>query len=373
MTKSRKILYIYPQPLGQQAGSDRVNIRNRELLEQSGMGTSVYLTPRTNKIQTFFRLLLGFCGGIDYSNSYKIFSILDSEEYDIVFLWSSKLGKLAKMISRRYPQIKIITFFHNIEIQYYEEEMKLSPTLKNKFISHVVCQNETEAIRYSTSLVVMNERDNRLLMQYYNVRADLILPLGMTDSYCRQVDSNRFNDVTSRLKLLFVGSAFFANINGVQWFIDHVFPKLKDVELLIVGKGMDSQFVPINDRFRNASVSVRGYVDCLDEIYEWAHIVISPIFHGGGMKTKTAEAMMYGCPIIGTDEAFEGYDVEYDKIGARCNTPESFIEAINRLRNTKEYLLSCAKYSRFTFLAKYDTNALKNKMTDFLQSIRRHT
>ena len=369
MIKLRKILYIYPQPLKQQEGSDRVNIRNRELIEQTGINTSVYLTSPTNKIQTFCRLLLGFCGGMDYANAYKIFSMLDSDEYDMVFLWSSKLGKLAKMISRRYPDIKIITFFHNIEIQYYEEEMKLAPNLKNRFISHIVCKNEADAIRYSTSLVVMNERDNRLLKQYYNVCANLILPLGMTDSYRAQIDKNRFDDVTSRLKLLFVGSAFFANVNGVQWFIDYVFPKLKDVELLIVGKGMDGQFSSVEDCTRNCKISVTGYVEKLSEIYDWCHIVISPIFLGGGMKTKTAEAMMYGCPIIGTAEAFEGYDVVYDRIGAKCDTADDFVNAICRLKEDRKLLLQCASYARDIFLEKYDTNALKGKMTDFLQNL----
>lgn len=80
--------------------------------------------------------------------------------------------------------------------------------------------------------------------------------------------------------------------------------------------------------------------------------------------------MMYGCPIVGTEEAFEGYDIEYDKIGARCNTPKEFIETIDQLRNSKEHLLNSAKYSRITFLEKYDTNVLKNKMTDFLRNVK---
>ena len=41
-------------------------------------------------------------------------------------------------------------------------------------------------------------------------------------------------------------------------------------------------------------------VDCLETWYEKADVVISPIFLGSGMKTKTAEALMYGKPILGT-------------------------------------------------------------------------
>lgn len=364
-----KLLYIYPEPLRHQAGSERVNLRNRELLELTCNDVTFYEIPQTTRLQTFLRLIAGFCGGISRDIANDIFSILDNGDYDVVFLWSSKAGKLSKMISGRYPDIKIITFFHNIEIQYAEEELKLSPSLKNRFISRIVCQNEMDAVNHSSSLIVMNDRDNRLLGKYYNTKANLILPLGMTDSYCKPVSRARFNSVGIKLRLLFVGSAFFANIDGVRWFIERVFPHLTNVELLIAGKGMDCRFTPINDSDRNASVSVMGYVDRLDEIYEWAHIVVSPIFHGGGMKTKTAEAMMYGCPIIGTEEAFEGYDIEYDKIGAICNTPEDFINAITRMGNDSEYLGHCAEYARTTFLQKYHTDSLKDKMTDFLENL----
>lgn len=364
-----KLLHIYPEPLRHQAGSERVNLRNRELLELTCKDVTFYEIPQTTRFQTFLRLIAGFCGGISHDIANEIFSILDNGDYDVIFLWSSKAGKLSKMISRRYPDIKIITFFHNVEIQYAEEELNLSPSLKNRFISRVVCRNERDAVNHSSSLIVMNDRDSRLLGKYYNTKANLILPLGMTDSYCKPVDCTRFTTAVSKLKLLFVGSAFFANIDGVRWFIEHVFPHLANVELLIAGKGMDCQFAPINDSDRNASVSVMGYVDRLDEIYEWAHIVVSPIFHGGGMKTKTAEAMMYGCPIIGTDEAFEGYDVEYDKIGAICNAPEDFINAIDRMRKDSESLGHCAEYARMTFLHKYHTDSLKDKMTDFLENL----
>ena len=40
------------------------------------------------------------------------------------------------------------------------------------------------------------------------------------------------------------------------------------------------------------------------------------------MKVKTCEALMFGKNIIGTKEAFEGYELDYQKVGAMCNTKE---------------------------------------------------
>jgi hypothetical protein len=36
------------------------------------------------------------------------------------------------------------------------------------------------------------------------------------------------------------------------------------------------------------------------------------------MKVKTCESLMFGKNIFATTEAFEGYELDYDKVGALC-------------------------------------------------------
>lgn len=56
--------------------------------------------------------------------------------------------------------------------------------------------------------------------------------------------------------------------------------------------------------------------------------MIAPIFDGSGMKTKVAEALMYGKKIIGTPEAFSGYEGVADQAGWVCATANEFVAAI---------------------------------------------
>jgi hypothetical protein len=60
---------------------------------------------------------------------------------------------------------------------------------------------------------------------------------------------------------------------------------------------------------------------------------------------------MYGKNIIGTTEAFEGYDVDYNKVGALCNTKEEFIKVLNEV--SKHPLPRFNQYARQLFLEKY--------------------
>lgn len=363
-----KILYLYPKTNNQKAGGDIVNLRNLELLTHVCKDICTYEIPLTSKYQTLKGLIEGYGGCLRKSIAKDIIATIGKSDFELVFLWSSKAGKLAELIAKTFPNIRVITFFHNVEIQYGEEELKSIPSLKNRFINYIVRKNELLAVERSDALVVMNNRDNYLLQKYYGKQADLILPLGLSDCYNKESSSVRFADAEKKLKLLFVGSAFFANVRGLKWFIKQVYPYLSDVELLIVGKKMGEHFSMSQDGERNATIKVLGYIDDLEGIYEQSHIVISPIFEGGGMKTKTAEAMMYGCPIIGTAEAFEGYEIDYEKIGGICNSPKEFLDKINQLRDG-ELLIRCSKYSRNAFIKRYETNALCEKTIDFLSSL----
>ena len=77
------------------------------------------------------------------------------------------------------------------------------------------------------------------------------------------------------------------------------------------------QAIEFNDQIRKShyTFEVHG-----DDIKFWpvptsgTRSASSPIFYGSGMKTKVAEALMHGKRIIGTNNAFAGYDNDIKKI-----------------------------------------------------------
>ena len=93
----------------------------------------------------------------------------------------------------------------------------------------------------------------------------------------------------------------------------------------IVGRG----FEKFKDELEvNKNVVVVGEVDTLAQWYHDAYFVVAPIFDGSGMKTKVAEALMYGKKIIGTPEAFSGYEDIVEQAGRVCHSSDEFVAAI---------------------------------------------
>ena len=82
------------------------------------------------------------------------------------------------------------------------------------------------------------------------------------------------------------------------------------------------------------NVRVIGEVASLAPWYAGARAVIAPIFEGSGMKTKVAEALMHGKKVIGTPEAFAGYEDVAGIAGPCCETADEFLSAIEAVAAT---------------------------------------
>ena len=344
--KMKKVLYVGEAPSKITNGGDWINKRNiLALQEVYKENLYIYSVKCKNTYSTFINLLNRYMLGLSSDITKNIIQYIKKNNIDALFLASSKFGKLAYKIKKIYPQITIYIFFHNIEKQYTLEEYRINPTWKNHFIAKITAYNEKLSCQYADKLIVLNQRDNSLLNKIYNKKADLILPTTFIDKFNsklkKRTQSNTFT-------LLFVGYAFFANIEGIKWFIENVFTELHHCNLLIVGNGMDKVFKTGNN------IEVYGYIEDLSAFYYKTDAVILPIFSGGGMKTKTAEALMYGCPIIGTKEAFEGYELDYEQVGGLANTKEEMISYINQLKDNRQYFEHCTLYARSIFLEKYD-------------------
>jgi hypothetical protein len=312
------------------------------------------------------KLLNGWKGNYFRLSKDKINKILDcirEDNVQMIFIGNTLSAYIAKIIKKTYPQLIIVSFFHNCECVYFKEELK-QDVFNLIHLAHVLFSFRSErlAIKYSDYLWGLTQRDSDLVKKIYGKGFDLLLPTSFIDKSDR---TNAYNiSLHQKLRLLFAGSDHFANIHGLNWFVKNVLPFI-DVELTIIGSGMDKRF----SQSIHSNIKVRGFVDDLSEYYYNSDIVISPIFLGSGMKTKTAEAMMYARPVIATKEAFVGYDIDPNRIGAQCNSASEFISWINYYDMHREELVYCSKYSRFQFEENYIIQKSIDKTTSFFMNV----
>ena len=332
------ILYIGMPCAVIKSGADQVNKRNIEILRKNCDSLKI-LSPFSD------RGIKRYLFGIEKKFIEEVIGELKQHEYEVVFISQSLMGRIARIIKNKFPAIKIICFFHNIERHYATELLRVSGLLHCPFY-FAARYFEKIATDYSDFLIVLNQRDAALLWKVYHRKADLLMPISVEDNYTKK----QLCPVTGDIMYLFVGKAFFANIEAVEWFIREVLPSVPG-QFIVIGDGMDKHIKKI----ASSRVKVYGYIEDLSYFYSMATYVVSPVFSGGGMKTKISEALMYGKAILGTKEAFEGY--ERCEVMYECNNALTFINTINELINSH----NCALFhesARAFYLKNYSFQAV---------------
>lgn len=98
---------------------------------------------------------------------------------------------------------------------------------------------------------------------------------------------------TNNHNILFLSGNNGFNQNGIRWFVDDVFPfireKFEDTRLLIGGAICNT----MKDLKDVAGVKLLGFVDKLSDFYRLGDVAINPVFQGTGLKIKTFEAISY--------------------------------------------------------------------------------
>lgn len=259
----------------------------------------------------------------------KVIDRIKKENFDTVLLDRSMYGTLAKKIKQQCPDVKIWVFLHNIEKNYFKNKIsKSNPIAKLvlQFPYKAICKSEKETLYYADKLLTLTQRDSETLSKEYGKSADQVLPMAFYDSFDQSKVCISENDIFDG-DILFIGSLFNANYDGIKWFVEKVMPELPNYRLKIVGKNFEEKKVELS----RDNVEVIGTVDNLSEYYYANNIMIMPIPYGDGIKIKTAEALMYGKTILASDEALEGYDVNGVDGIYRCNSKEDYISTINKL------------------------------------------
>jgi hypothetical protein len=285
---------------------------------------------------TLLHSLFNYSAGLSPKILKAIVNSEDVSKSDCIWIDGSLFGILNELLKIKYPSIKIITFFHNVEFDF----MSSLGAKRGRFYSYIVkssCYNESLAIKYSDYIFTLSSSDSNRLKILYNRSSDLVLPVTFESVDISGPCKNTSTD------MLFVGSDFPPNVEAIKYLSDKVMPFVNK-KLVVVGKGMEKY----RGLYNAHNIEIIGFVDDISEYYKKCNIVLTPIFSGAGMKVKVAEALNFGKVVIGTPFSFIGYD-------DNGNTDSFLIKA----DNASDYItLISSTYPDYSSLAKsyFDTN-----------------
>lgn len=324
---------------------------------QKLLGSDLRYEALVDRRQTIARMR-GYIDGATQLGIAATISALDAHSADTLWLDGSNLGRIAKAVRRVRPRIRIITFCHNVEARFFLGALRRAPTPRALGVLIANFVAEGMAVRNSHDLVALSNRDSAGLRRLYGRCASVILPMALRDQLTEEPSSAQL--MSADAPLLFVGGAFYANQAGIAWFARRVAP-LINLSTKVVGQGMEGGRAELEAA---RGVTVVGAVDRVEPYYHEARAAIAPIFDGSGMKTKVAEALMFGKRVIGTREAFSGYEEIADQAGWICETAKEFAAAVSALESMPVVAFDPAL--RALYERDYSALAVERRLTDWL-------
>lgn len=206
-----------------------------------------------------------------------------------------------------------------------------SNELRDRLFLPLLRRYERQTIRKFSQIVVTTDEDERQMQEFAPNGEVYLIPNGVDLSIFpyRSVDPGGH-------QLVFVGGLdYFVNIDAAVFLGQEILPavqeKYPDTTLILVGSKPSPEVLALAKR---PGITVTGRVPSIAEYLIKATVAVIPLRTGFGMKFKTLESMAAGVPIVGSDRALEGIEVDSSNVpirALRANQVSEYVAAISRL------------------------------------------
>jgi len=226
--------------------------------------------------------------------------------------------------------------------------------------------DELKCLRRADAVLVIQEEDRRILAQFLSEDALLLTP---------HTHAIRPPDVRlTEKRLIFVGSAHAANVEGLRWFLTDIWPlvstQMADVTFTVVGACCDAIADTIQDAEHCSRIDLRGVVDDVVAELHQARILINPIRRGSGLKIKVVEALCCGLGVVTTTKGVEGIEgIEQCSAVQIADAPDSFACSIAALLDQTDNSAAALEFAESRFSSNSVFLPLSNKLQDAAQRI----
>ncbi len=167
------------------------------------------------------------------------------------------------------------------------------------------------------------------------------------------------------LEVLFVGSGAAPNVIGLRWFVEKVWPTVLQAvpgaKLVIAGAIGNAA-----DR-RTPRLDILGQVPDLEQVYQRAAVVISPLLAGSGLKIKLVEALARGKAVVATAATLQGLGPDLGDAVIEAETPEAFAEAVTSLLLNPKQREACGRAALDLAARLFSPVASHQPLVSFLQ------
>jgi glycosyltransferase involved in cell wall biosynthesis len=294
-------------------------------------------------------------------------SLISEHKYDLIWINTPDYAHLGLKGTRSSGQ-PVHTILDIVDLQC---QMRLAREtigyLKGlKFDYEANFKKEIKLLNQFEKLIITSQEEMALIKPYIPCDKLHLIPYPLEDLN-PTATLVPYSDREFKYDLLFVGAAYHPNVEGMNFFLTSIFPKIveykPDIRFAVAGRVCD--FIQIDPAFKQ-NIDCLGFVDDLSELYSTSKVVICPLLHGSGTKIKLQEAMNYGIPIVTTRCGASGLSLNDGVNTFITDEPELYAHRALNLVKEPKLAQKVSEEVAMTFEREYSRSAVYSKLDAML-------
>ncbi|HDH0548504.1 glycosyltransferase family 4 protein [Klebsiella pneumoniae] len=228
---------------------------------------------------------------------------LKQKQYDYIFIDHTQMLWICDYFSN-YQRVILIS--HNVESQLYDDLANDSSNwLKRNILrleSSKLKKLELSSIKTINQVWSLSENDTAYYSKLNNSAYNSLTCITFDALPLLEPDLQPLPEANYDVSLLGTWS-WDANMKGLRWFFDNVYPLLPmEITIQVAGKGADW----LTDKYKN--VKYKGFVEDAHEFLSKSKVIAIPSISGAGVQIKTLDAITIGRPIVASEFALRGLE-----------------------------------------------------------------
>jgi glycosyltransferase involved in cell wall biosynthesis len=286
-------------------------------------------------------------------------NLISQIDYD--FIWINNLD-YAHLAAKKTSEATRIIDMHDITSRFRLVRKNIPGFEKLKFDYESNFQRELKLIdKFDT--VIIDAKNEREILSLHLPANKLHLVPTLIEGLSSQSNIVPYQGREFKYDLLFVGANNQPNKDGLNFFLDSVFPEVvrrkPETRFVIAGKIVKEIEI---DASLKENVDCLGYVPDLADIYLKSRVAICPLVTGAGTKFKLVEAMAYAMPIVATKISASAISL-IDGVNAFVtDDPMVYAEKVIRLLNEPELAQKISREVAETFENEHSSLSVYSKL-----------
>ena len=278
--------------------------------------------------------------------------------YDAIFV--HRFGSISPILKYRNQLPPVFFDLDDIEHKAFARDICNPPLYLSKSLYLLqipaLIWSEYKITSLAKKSFVCSDKDRGYLNRIFHSNNIVTIP--------NSIDVPRKQNIPNNHNMVFIGIlSYFPNIVAVEYLIEKIYPLVRkaipDARLIVAGHSPEK----IKYYTKNITgIEFTGYVEDLENFYQNARVVCSPIFSGGGTRIKIIEAAVFGKAVVANKMGAEGLVFkDGDSILLREDA-EAFAQACIRLLKDSELCKDIGTNARNTAIQYYNKKNIVQKI-----------